>query len=119
LVVDDDPDACDLLASVLEDAGATVATAPSAREGFDLLQRFRPDVLVSDIGMPDEDGYSLIGRVRASTEEIGGAIPSIALTAYTRNEDRLKALAAGFTTHIGKPVNPDDLVAVVAGLARH
>jgi PAS domain S-box-containing protein len=113
LVVDDDDDARDLLEDVLVAAGAVVEKADSAARGLEKICAFRPQVLVSDIGMPGEDGYAFVQRVRA----VDGAIPSIALTAYTRSEDRTKALAAGFTTHIGKPVNPDDLVAAVANLA--
>lgn len=118
VVVDDDPDARQLLETVIEQAGGTVATAASASEAFGLLAEHRPHVLVSDIGMPDEDGYSFMRRVRALDPASGGGIPSVALSAYTRNEDKAKALAAGFTTHIGKPVDPTDLLAVVANLAR-
>ncbi|HMJ10755.1 MAG TPA: PAS domain S-box protein, partial [Polyangiaceae bacterium] len=117
LVVDDDDDARDLLTMVLEKVDATVVNAASAAAGFAALQRFRPHVLVSDIAMPEEDGYSFAQRVRALDSSAGGGIPSIALTAYTRTEDRARALAAGFTTHIGKPVDPDELVASVANLA--
>lgn len=118
LVVDDEPDARELLQTVLEVAGGSVRTAASAAEGFDLLAGFRPHVLVSDIGMPDEDGYTFMRRVRMLDAAAGGGVPSVALTAYTRGEDRTKALAVGFTTHITKPVNPEDLVATVANLAR-
>jgi len=117
LVVDDDADARELLKLVLTHAGAVVETAGSASEGIEAMQRFRPHVLISDIGMPEEDGYSFITRARALAPVQGGGIPSIALTAYTRAENRTKALAAGFTTHVGKPVNPDDLVSAVANLA--
>ena len=116
LVVDDEQDARELIMAVLEDAGAIVQTAHSVAAALVEVERFRPDVIVSDIGMPDEDGYSLIRKVKA-LEPSGGGVPSIALTAYTRAEDRTRALAMGFTTHIGKPVNPDDLVAAVANLA--
>jgi CheY-like chemotaxis protein len=94
-----------------------VETAESAASGLEAVRRVRPDVLVSDIAMPGEDGYALIRRMRALRPGEGGGIPSIALTAYTRTEDRTRALAAGFTTHVGKPVNPQDLVAAVANLA--
>jgi CheY-like chemotaxis protein len=116
LVVEDESDGRELLEAVLSSAGADVRTAASATEGLDLLQRFRPHVLVSDIGMPEEDGYSFIVRVKALPGSVG-AIPSIALTAFTRTQDKAKALAMGFTTHVGKPVNPDELVATVANLA--
>jgi PAS domain S-box-containing protein len=117
LVVDDDADARELLRNVLVLAGAEIETAASALAGFEAVRAFRPHVLISDIGMPDEDGYSFMRRVHALDATSGGSIPSIALTAYTRSEDRTKALAAGFTTHVGKPVNPVDLVAAVANLA--
>ncbi len=117
VVVDDDPDARDLLSFTLSAVGALVETAESAASGLEAVRRIRPDVLVSDIAMPGEDGYTLIRRMRALRPGEGGGIPSIALTAYTRTEDRTRALAAGFTTHVGKPVNPQDLVAAVANLA--
>ncbi|HEU4411016.1 MAG TPA: ATP-binding protein [Polyangiaceae bacterium] len=116
LVIDDDPDARDLLEAVLRRAGALVETAGSAAAGFDALRRSRPHVIVCDIGMPVEDGNSFLRRVRALDPAEGGAVPSLALTAYTRSEDRAKALASGFTAYLGKPVSPDTLVATVAGL---
>ena len=116
LVVDDDADGLSLFETVLTAAGATVETASSAAAGFMAIQHFRPQVLVSDIGMPDEDGYSFITRVKALDPTAGGGIPSIALSAYTRREDVTKALALGFTMHMGKPVNPNDLVTAVARL---
>jgi CheY-like chemotaxis protein len=117
LVVDDEPDARDLLATVLTLAGSEVETAGSVSDAFLVLRRFRPHVLVSDIGMPDENGYALLRRLRQLAPADGGEVPAVALTAYTRTEDRREALAAGFTTHLGKPVSPDDLVRTVAGLA--
>jgi PAS domain S-box-containing protein len=117
LVVDDDEDARELITAVLEGAGASTEASDSVPGAFIALRRFRPHVLVSDIAMPQEDGYAFIKRLRAMDPAEGGGIPSIALTAYTRNEDRAKALAAGFTTHIGKPVVPADLLAAVANLA--
>jgi CheY-like chemotaxis protein len=117
LVVEDDPDARELVTAILEDAGAVVESAPSAATGFDAVRRFHPQLLVSDIGMPDEDGYSLIRRVRALADEEGGAIPSIALTAYMRREDRDQAIGAGFTLHMGKPVSPLALVTAIRALA--
>jgi PAS domain S-box-containing protein len=116
LVVEDDPDARELVNATLTSVGAVVSSAASASEGFEVLLTFKPQLLVSDIAMPGEDGYSLMRRVRA-LEAGQGSLPSIALTAYTRPEDRTKALAAGFTTHIGKPVDPSDLVAAVSNLA--
>jgi CheY-like chemotaxis protein len=117
LVVDDEPDARELLALVLEEAGAKVEIAESAVQGLERLHQFRPHVLVSDIGMPDVDGYTFMRRIRELDPSLGG-IPAIALTAYTRAEEKMKAIAVGFTTHVGKPVNPDDLIATVANLAR-
>jgi len=118
LVVDDDADALDLLGAALLEAGGIVQLAKSAAAAFEALHQFRPHVLISDIGMPEEDGYSLMERVRRLSAAEGGAIPSIALTAYTRAEDRTQALTAGFTTHLAKPINPDDLITAVANLAR-
>ena len=114
LIVDDDRDGRDLVAAVVADAGGIVETAESAVEAFAAVARFRPQVLVSDVGMPDEDGYSLIRRIRALDSHDGGAIPAIALSAYTRSEDRTSALEAGFTMHIGKPVDGEHLIAAVA-----
>jgi CheY-like chemotaxis protein len=117
LVVEDDPDARELVSAILEQAGAIVCSAESAAVGFDAVLEFHPQVMVSDIGMPGEDGYSLIRRIRALDVEQGGSVPSVALTAYTRLEDRAKALAAGFTAHMGKPVNASELLATLANLA--
>ncbi|HEX7672318.1 MAG TPA: ATP-binding protein [Polyangiaceae bacterium] len=117
LVVDDEADARDLLATVLTQAGAAVKTAPSAAAGYEAFLSVPPDVLVSDIGMPGEDGFTFIRRIRALSPTAGGAVPAIALTAFAREEDRARALAAGFTTHLGKPVNPETLASGVAELA--
>jgi PAS domain S-box-containing protein len=117
LVVDDEEDTRTLLKVVLEQCGASVTTASSVREAIAVLKESRPDVLISDLGMPEEDGYSLIKRVRALSEEDGGKTPSAALTAYARAEDRMKVLRSGFQIHIPKPVEPAELVAVVANLA--
>jgi signal transduction histidine kinase/ActR/RegA family two-component response regulator len=117
LVVDDDEDARELLTTVLTRAGASVESAGSAAQGYAALVQSKPHVLVSDIGMADEDGYSFLRRVRALPAADGGKIPALALIAYNRNEDRNQALAAGFTTHLGKPVNPNELLAAVARLA--
>ena len=114
LVVDDEPDARDLLMAVLTQAGANASAASSATEGFALVQKARAHVLVSDLGMQDIDGYTMMKRIRLLTPELGGTVPAIALSAYTRLEDRAKALAVGFNRHIAKPVNPDALVASVA-----
>ncbi|MEZ0267075.1 MAG: ATP-binding protein, partial [Phycisphaerae bacterium] len=118
VVVDDEPDARTLVRRILEDCGAVVSTAASAREALAAVQGERPDALVSDVGMPGEDGYSLIRRVRALPAAEGGDVPAIALTAYARGEERTRALRAGFTGHIAKPVEPAELVATIAALAR-
>jgi PAS domain S-box-containing protein len=117
LVVDDEPDVRDLVEAVLASRGADVTTADGAPAGFDLLQQQRPDVLVSDISMPGEDGYALVRRVRQLAPEAGGATPALALTAFARPEDRARALLAGFTVHLAKPADPDDLALAVARLA--
>jgi PAS domain S-box-containing protein len=117
LVVDDEPDTLDFLVAVLEGCGAEVTAASSAAEAFRLLKEVKPDVLVSDIGMPDEDGYALIRRVRQLEDDEGGRTPAIALTAYAREEDRRKAIRAGFQAHMTKPVEPSELAEVVASLA--
>lgn len=117
LVVDDEEDTRVVLKMVLEKCGASVITASTAREALAALKETRPDVLISDLGMPEEDGYALIKKVRALSEEDGGNTPSAALTAYARVEDRMKVLRSGFQIHISKPVEPEELVAVVANLA--
>jgi signal transduction histidine kinase/CheY-like chemotaxis protein len=116
LVVDDEADSRGLLRVVLEQSGAAVTTADSAAEALKALQDSEFDVLVSDIGMPDEDGYMLIGRIRRLPLEKGGRLPAIALTAYARIEDRIRALTAGFQAHLSKPVEPVELVAVIRSL---
>jgi CheY-like chemotaxis protein len=118
LVVDDEPDVRNLVQRVLEECKADVTTAGSAAEAIDLLRARPPDVLVSDIGMPVEDGYVLIKRVRALDSEQGGDVPAIALTAYARSEDRMRSVRAGFQLHIAKPVEPTELITMVATLAR-
>jgi PAS domain S-box-containing protein len=117
LVVDDEADARDLLAEILSQAGAEVAVVACADEALETLRRWRPHVLVSDIGMPGDDGYVLIRKVRALGPEEGGHVRALALTAYARSEDRALALEAGFHTHIAKPVDPLELTALIAGLA--
>lgn len=116
LVVDDEPDARELIRCVLEDSKAQVITAGSAREALEILMREQPDVLVSDIGMPQEDGYKFIHKVRTLPFESGGKIPAVALTAYARADDRKRALMAGYQMHISKPVEPSELIAVVSSL---
>ncbi|AKV00713.1 two-component hybrid sensor and regulator [Labilithrix luteola] len=119
LVVDDDEDMRMLLSTVLEECGAKVTRAGSANEAMAAIQRSTPDVLISDVGMPGEDGYELITKVRKLPPGRGGDVPAAALTAYARVEDRKRALDAGFMTHVPKPVEPDELVSVVAELAQH
>jgi signal transduction histidine kinase/CheY-like chemotaxis protein len=116
LVVDDDHDALDMLARLLTDAGAVVRTAASANEAMSLLRWIRPDVLVSDLAMPDEDGYSLIRNVRAAERGTDRETPAVALTAYVRLQDRARAVAAGFNMFVEKPVDPDELVSVIGGI---
>jgi PAS domain S-box-containing protein len=118
LVVDDEPDARLLITRVLRDCGATVVEAGGAGEGLRALGAFRPDVIVSDIGMPEVDGYEFITRVRARGDGAAGArAPAIALTAFARSEDRTRALLAGYLVHVAKPVEPAELVATVAAVA--
>jgi PAS domain S-box-containing protein len=117
LVVDDEPDVRDLIETILSTRGAAVTTAESAPEGLELVLQQRPDVLVSDISMPGEDGYSFLRKVRKLAPEAGGQTPALALTAFSRPEDRTQALLAGFTMHLAKPADPNELVIVVAKLA--
>ena len=116
LVVDDEVDTRDLLKVWIGQCGPKVVTAGSAVEALATLEEMRPDLLISDIGMPGEDGYELIRKVRALPAGRGGKIPAIALTAYARTEDRLRALRAGYQMHIAKPVELAELVAVMASL---
>jgi signal transduction histidine kinase/ActR/RegA family two-component response regulator len=118
LVVDDEPDTRDLVAFALERCGARVEKAASAEAAIRAITRDPPDVLIADIGMPGEDGYGLIRRVRALPPERGGRVPAAALTAYAGEETRERALAAGFERHVPKPVAPEELAAVVAALVR-
>ena len=117
LVVDDEADAREIVCAILTRHGAEVFQAASAREALSWLQKSTPDLMVSDIGMPDEDGYSLIQKVRALPPEHGGKIPALALTAYARAQDRAKALSSGFQTHLSKPVVSAELVVTLAALA--
>lgn len=114
LVVDDETDARDLIAAVLEWAGADVETAGSAAEGVAKLESFHPTMIISDIGMPIEDGYAFMRRVRATAS----SAPSMALTAFASDADRARAMEAGYTMHVAKPIDPDVLVTTVAMLAR-
>jgi PAS domain S-box-containing protein len=118
LVVDDEEDARDLVRQLLEDAGAEVTTASSAADAMTRIETREYDVVVSDIGMPDEDGYSLVRRLRARGPERRGHIPAIALSAWARPDDRTEAARAGFDLHLAKPVEPEVLMAMVARVAR-
>jgi signal transduction histidine kinase/ActR/RegA family two-component response regulator len=117
LVVDDDPDALALASSILVGAGAAVETCLSAPDALVVLERWHPDVLVSDIEMPGEDGYALIRRVRALDAGQGGSTPAVALTAYGRTQDRVASLTAGYNMHVPKPVDPGELTTIIASLA--
>lgn len=114
LVVDDEADARILMSRVLKDCGAEVKAAGSVPEAIGLLDGFRPEILVSDVGMPEHDGYDLIRQVRGRLS--ARQLPAVALTAFARSEDRMRALRAGFQVHVAKPVDPEELVAVVASL---
>ncbi len=118
LVVDDQEDAREALRVILGQAGIAVTVAASSAEALAALERARPDVILSDLGMPNEDGYALIRRIRDRAPEDGGRIPAAAVTAYTGREERARSLAAGFDAHVAKPIDPDGLLAVVADLAR-
>ncbi len=113
LVVDDQEDCRALVAFVLEARGALVYPCGTAPEALKAIGEYRPDVIVSDIGMPDRDGYWLIENVRRLEPERGGRIPAIALTAHNRPEDRQRAMTAGFQMHIGKPFEPEQVVSAI------
>jgi CheY-like chemotaxis protein len=113
LVVDDERDARELISAVLEYAGADVETAESAADGIAKVASFHPTMIISDIGMPIEDGYAFMRRVRKTSN-----VPSMALTAFSSEADRARAIDAGYTLHVAKPIDPDVLVTTVASLAR-
>ncbi len=117
LVVDDEPDARQIITTLIERTGAEVFACESAHEALEVLEKWHPDVLMSDIAMPGEDGYSLINKVRSLPAERGGDVPAAAFTAYARDEDRKRALAAGYQMHIAKPISSGQLVAMIAHLA--
>jgi CheY-like chemotaxis protein len=116
LVVDDDRDARELIKRILSDCGASVRIAASARDAFALFKERAPNLLISDLGMPEVDGFELLDWVRHLEREQGSQVPAIALTAFARSEDRLSALEAGFSAHISKPVEPSELIATVASV---
>src|SRR4029453_18079252 len=117
LVVDEDPDALDLIATILRRAEAEARLCSSPPEALAMLRSWKPHVLVSDIEMPGEDGYSLIHKVRELSGSEGGQTPAVALTAYGRPEDRVRSLSAGYSMHVAKPVDPVELGVIVANLA--
>lgn len=117
VVVDDEPDARELLSSLLKAHGAEVTQCNSAAAALEAIRKVRPQILVSDIGMPQMDGYALIKKVRELTSEEGGLVPAIALTAYTRVEDRVRALSQGFQMFVPKPVEPSELIAAIKSLS--
>jgi CheY-like chemotaxis protein len=117
LAVDDDEDTLEMLSLFLRRAGAEIVVASSAAAALEARERFRPDVLVADIGMPEVDGYELLRRVRSLGAERGGLTPAIALTAYAGEADRARALRSGFQAHLPKPIEPDALINAVNNLA--
>lgn len=118
LIVDDEPDARGLLVRLLEGSGAEVVSAASSTEALSILDSYRPDVLISDIGMPDEDGYTMMRKIRNRAPEKGGDVPAIALTAYARESDAKLAIGAGFQRHVTKPANAIDVITAVSELTR-
>jgi PAS domain S-box-containing protein len=116
LIVDDEADARSLVRHVLEERGAVVFEAPSTEDGFSIVKEKKPTLVLSDIGMPGEDGYEFIKKLRKLADDQGGKTPAVAITAFARSEDRTRALRAGFQTHLAKPVEPFELIAVVASL---
>jgi PAS domain S-box-containing protein len=118
LVVDDEPDAREVVSTTLARAQAEVRTAGGAGEALKVMDEWLPDVLVADIGMPEVDGYEFICQVRLRDAQHGGAVPAAALTAYARTQDRLRVLSSGYQMHVPKPIQPTELVMVVASLAR-
>jgi CheY-like chemotaxis protein len=116
LVVDDDPDARELISSVLAAVGAIPSAAVSADEALALLSERAFDLIISDIGMPERDGYQLMRAVRALPPEHGGKTPAIAVTAFARSEDRTRALLSGYQVHLAKPIEPHELVVTAGSL---
>ncbi len=118
LVVDDETDARTLLTVILEQNGAKVTAVASVKEALQVLEQAQPDVLLSDIGMPDEDGYSLLRQVRSREAQRGGFLPAAAITAFTRDKDRSSSFLAGFQAHLAKPIQFPELIDLVLHLAR-
>jgi len=117
LVVEDETDSAEFVKRLLENHGATVGVAASARDALDILDRHQTDILISDIGLPEVDGYQLLERIRRRGVANGGSIPAIALTAFARPEDRTRALLAGYQAHLAKPIESTELIATVASFA--
>ncbi len=117
LVVDDDQDTCDMIRAALDQCGAVVQTASSAESALELFRASQPDVLISDIGMPEVDGYEFIRRIREFERSGDRKVPAVALTAFARIEDRVKSLASGYQMHVAKPVEPAELLTIVASLS--
>jgi CheY-like chemotaxis protein len=115
LVVDDEPDSNEVMSTLLASRGAEVRVATSASDALDTMRVWLPDLVVSDIGMPGEDGYALLAAMRANERELG-RIPAIALTAYATRNDRIRILGAGFQLHVTKPIDPVELIASVANV---
>ena len=118
LFVEDSADGRELMSMLMERAGAKVTAVASVREAFQALESLQPDALVSDIGLPDEDGYALIRRLRSREAERGGFVPAVALTGFVRTEDRARVLASGYQLHVPKPIDPAELMAAIAAVAR-
>jgi CheY-like chemotaxis protein len=118
LIIDDETDSRELLRLMLESAGARVTSAASSSEAMELLAQSPHDVVLSDIGMPQEDGYSFIKRLRSLPDPALSELPAIALTAFARGEDRRRALFAGYQMHLAKPVEPTELITLIASLTR-
>ncbi|MBC6432616.1 response regulator [Nostoc sp. HG1] len=118
LVVDDEADTRNFLSFMFEEYGAFATAVASVDEALAVIEQAKPDILISDIGMSEQDGYTLIRKLRSLEPEKGGRIPAIALTAYTREEDRLEALSAGFQQHLSKPIDPTKLIAMVADVLK-
>ena len=117
LVVDDDADTCEMIRFVLEQCGGVVTTVADAESAMEAFHATRPAIMISDIGLPEVDGYELLRRIREDERQTGRKTPAVALTAFARIEDRVKALAAGYQMHVAKPVEPGELLTIVASLS--
>jgi CheY-like chemotaxis protein len=118
LVVEDDPDGRELISKVIELAGARATTVATVRAALEALESLKPDALVSDIGLPSEDGYELIRQLRSREAERGGFLPAVALTGYVHTDERARILSAGFQLHVSKPVDVAELRAAIAAVTR-